>query len=239
MNLATPNPSSSRPQEPNRSSRKRPFSTQAVAAFRALLPPEVDAVSDDNQSNWVQHPAQTIIDASYFTLLSRTSTPQPSRPITPTSISEPSRSNYNTTSSSTTFYMPQTSTSVPVMDPEEDDEPLGDAYRVDGYYDRFFVEDLKLGRGEKGSVFLCTHVLYGHREYNEILQNSRLHTTLGCKIERKTMLSSAVGHFAVKKVSDVMSTILSAVFLAIHLRGTGHLTHREFITLDCRRSIRS
>nr|KAJ3423202.1 putative serine/threonine-protein kinase iks1 [Polyrhizophydium stewartii] len=28
-----------------------------------------------------------------------------------------------------------------------------------GYYDRFFVEERKLGRGQRGSVFLCQHVL--------------------------------------------------------------------------------
>ncbi|KAJ8328056.1 putative serine/threonine-protein kinase iks1 [Batrachochytrium dendrobatidis] len=28
-----------------------------------------------------------------------------------------------------------------------------------GYYDRFFVEEKKLGRGQRGSVFLCQHVL--------------------------------------------------------------------------------
>ncbi|KAI9091700.1 kinase-like domain-containing protein [Phlyctochytrium arcticum] len=28
-----------------------------------------------------------------------------------------------------------------------------------GYYDRFFVEESKLGRGQRGSVFLCQHVL--------------------------------------------------------------------------------
>lgn len=28
-----------------------------------------------------------------------------------------------------------------------------------GYYDRFFVELQKLGRGQRGSVFLCRHVL--------------------------------------------------------------------------------
>lgn len=31
-----------------------------------------------------------------------------------------------------------------------------------GYYERFFVELGKLGRGARGSVYLCQHVLYGH-----------------------------------------------------------------------------
>ena len=31
-----------------------------------------------------------------------------------------------------------------------------------GYYERFFVELGKLGRGARGSVYLCQHVLHGH-----------------------------------------------------------------------------
>jgi serine/threonine protein kinase len=30
-----------------------------------------------------------------------------------------------------------------------------------GYYDRFFVEEQKLGRGQRGSVFKCRHILNG------------------------------------------------------------------------------
>lgn len=32
---------------------------------------------------------------------------------------------------------------------------------LQGYYDKFFVEERKLGRGQRGSVFYVTHVLNG------------------------------------------------------------------------------
>lgn len=35
---------------------------------------------------------------------------------------------------------------------------LSDSSFNQGYYDRFFVEERKLGRGLRGSVFLCQHV---------------------------------------------------------------------------------
>ncbi|KAH9822399.1 kinase-like domain-containing protein [Melampsora americana] len=137
--------------------------------LRALPPPERNSNEHANQAQWVDRPNETIIDASYFRLLSRTSTPQPSRPVTPPRNSKSSNPALSFSPASPMIH-PDTSASS--IDPDEAEE-LGNAYRVDGYYERFFVEELKLGRGEKGSVFLCTHVLYGH----------------------------PVGHFAVKKVA--------------------------------------
>ncbi|WFC97741.1 putative serine/threonine-protein kinase iks1 [Malassezia yamatoensis] len=54
-----------------------------------------------------------------------------------------------------------------------------------GYYERFFVEIAKLGRGARGSVYLCQHVLHGH----------------------------ALGRYAIKKVpvGDQAETLLSSL----------------------------
>ncbi|MBW0487141.1 hypothetical protein O181_026856 [Austropuccinia psidii MF-1] len=92
---------------------------------------------------------RTITKHSYFRLLSQSNTPIQSQPISPSEINPSS------------------------FKPNPQSEPLGNEKRVDGYYDRFFVEEMKLGRGQKGSVFLCTHVLDGN----------------------------ALGHYAVKKIA--------------------------------------
>jgi len=42
---------------------------------------------------------------------------------------------------------------------ETPDEHLSSGSFNQGYYERFFVEQQKLGRGYRGSVFLCQHVL--------------------------------------------------------------------------------
>ncbi|SPO37878.1 related to IKS1 - putative serine/threonine kinase [Pseudozyma flocculosa] len=42
-------------------------------------------------------------------------------------------------------------------------QPLGPGTEADGYYARFFVEIKKLGRGARGTVFLCQHVLNGNK----------------------------------------------------------------------------
>ncbi|EGF98344.1 uncharacterized protein MELLADRAFT_118559 [Melampsora larici-populina 98AG31] len=146
-----------------------PYTAAFLNPLRALPPPERNSHEDGNQAQWVDRPGETIIDASYFRLLSRTSTPQPSRPVTPSRRSKSRNPSLSFSPASPSIH-PDTSASS--IDPDEA-EDLGNAYRVDGYYERFFVEELKLGRGEKGSVFLCTHVLYGH----------------------------PVGHFAVKKIA--------------------------------------
>ncbi|CAH7672610.1 kinase-like domain-containing protein, partial [Phakopsora pachyrhizi] len=112
---------------------------------------------------------------SYFNLLSssRTSTPLPSRAITPPPLISQSDLNFKSRSSSTDSLGPVTIDSDQRTAPEGIEEPLGDEKRVDGYYERFFVEEVRLGRGQKGSVFLCTHVLDGN----------------------------ALGHYAVKKIA--------------------------------------
>ncbi|KAG0146297.1 hypothetical protein CROQUDRAFT_44650, partial [Cronartium quercuum f. sp. fusiforme G11] len=171
LNLSSSNSAPPRSHEPH--SRQYTPPAQAVNSLRALLPPDESLNDYESQSQWVQRPDRTIIDASYFRLLSRTSTPQASRPVTPPPIAGPSNISSRFSHTSPRVHEEHTRSSVHIIDHEEEEEPLGDAYRVDGYYERFFVEDVKLGRGEKGSVFLCTHVLYGH----------------------------SVGHFAIKKIA--------------------------------------
>lgn len=164
---STPNSTSFNSRDANRTT--PPYTSSHLNPFRALPPPERNSNEDSNQAQWLERPGETIIDASYFRLLSRTSTPQPSRPVTPP---RNSKSRNPSLSFRPTTPIIHQDTSAASIDTDEAEE-LGNAYRVDGYYERFFVEDLKLGRGEKGSVFLCTHVLYGH----------------------------PVGHFAVKKIA--------------------------------------
>ncbi|PWY99783.1 kinase-like protein [Testicularia cyperi] len=42
-------------------------------------------------------------------------------------------------------------------------EPIDHAAEAEGYYSRFFVELKRLGRGARGQVFLCQHVLNGNK----------------------------------------------------------------------------
>ncbi|KAN0064583.1 putative serine/threonine-protein kinase iks1 [Thecaphora frezii] len=42
-------------------------------------------------------------------------------------------------------------------------QPLQQGSEAEGYYARFFVEIKKLGRGARGTVFLCQHVLNGNK----------------------------------------------------------------------------
>lgn len=91
---------------------------------------------------------RTHADGRYFRLLSRTSTPQASRPSTP----PPASPTLGTSRAASGRPSPGDSTRRPA-------HPLGDDKRIDGYYSRFFVEERKLGRGQRGSVFLCRHVL--------------------------------------------------------------------------------
>ncbi|KDQ06555.1 hypothetical protein BOTBODRAFT_181484 [Botryobasidium botryosum FD-172 SS1] len=46
--------------------------------------------------------------------------------------------------------------------PSPVDRPLGTEATAEGYYEAFFKEELKLGMGANGSVFLCQHVLNGN-----------------------------------------------------------------------------
>lgn len=42
-------------------------------------------------------------------------------------------------------------------------QPLDSSATAQGYYSRFFIELKKLGRGSRGQVYLCQHVLNGNR----------------------------------------------------------------------------
>lgn len=46
-------------------------------------------------------------------------------------------------------------------DDESNGESIGQETN-EGYYERFFIEIRQLGRGSRGTVFLCQHVLHGH-----------------------------------------------------------------------------
>lgn len=45
---------------------------------------------------------------------------------------------------------------------ETDDDELGSSKGAEGYYDRFFQEECRLGIGAEGSVFLAKHVIGGN-----------------------------------------------------------------------------
>lgn len=67
---------------------------------------------------------------------------------------------------------------------------------VQGYYSRFFIEERKLGRGQRGVVFLCEHVLEGNR----------------------------LGQYAVKKISvgDSTQSLLTTLREVKHLERLRH-----------------
>ncbi|POW03627.1 hypothetical protein PSHT_11614 [Puccinia striiformis] len=100
-----------------------------------ILP--IQATSNSTAKNKHTQHEHTVTQDSYFELLSQSqcNTPRTSPPITPLKRSCNSRSTLL----------------ILIQDK-----------RIDGYYQRFFKEVMKLGRGQKGSVFLCTHTLDGN-----------------------------------------------------------------------------
>ncbi|RUS19577.1 kinase-like domain-containing protein [Endogone sp. FLAS-F59071] len=100
----------------------------------------------------------SFMDANYFRLLanatntpipSRSPTPTESRPSTPTNPAPPNA--------------PPNANAMPTAGSSSAAAGFGAHLSANafnqGYYDRFFVEEKKLGRGFRGSVFLCQHVL--------------------------------------------------------------------------------
>ncbi|KNE98747.1 IKS protein kinase [Puccinia striiformis f. sp. tritici PST-78] len=108
-----------------------------------ILP--IQATSNSTAKNKHTQHEHTVTQDSYFELLSQSqcNTPRTSPPITPLKRS------CNSSIDSIDFNV-------------SDQQPLSQDKRIDGYYQRFFKEVMKLGRGQKGSVFLCTHTLDGN-----------------------------------------------------------------------------
>ena len=90
---------------------------------------------------------------NYFRLLAQASSVPGSR--APTRPSSPTRLDFSESASSTRSATPDA--------PAEPPEPLQQGVQVEGYYSRFFYEIKQLGRGARGTVFLCQHVLNGNR----------------------------------------------------------------------------
>ncbi|KAA1085568.1 putative serine/threonine-protein kinase iks1 [Puccinia graminis f. sp. tritici] len=134
----------------------RPLTRSALPAHQDSQQQPPPSISQTN--------THTITQESYFDLLSQSNTPLPSRPISPIQISSSPLRHSSSTSSISSLDSLRFPTHNPSDNHEAEDyrEPLGQEKRVDGYYHRFFIEVLKLGRGQKGSVFLCTHILDGN-----------------------------------------------------------------------------
>ncbi|KNE67806.1 IKS protein kinase [Allomyces macrogynus ATCC 38327] len=93
----------------------------------------------------------TFLDRNYFRLLasSHTQYPSPSQPSSPTSATIPPPPPVT----------PSTASRGRTLSTGAVDDAVNAASFNQGYYERFFVEEKKLGRGARGSVFLCRHVL--------------------------------------------------------------------------------
>jgi len=111
--------------------------------------PDNSTQQDQNQH---QYPSgnHTVTQDSYFNLLSLTNSPRSISPIEVPPSDDPS------------FLEEEEEEEDQDSPNHEEEEPLGHDKRVDGYYHRFFIEVRRLGRGQKGSVFLCTHTLDGN-----------------------------------------------------------------------------
>ncbi|RUP52448.1 kinase-like domain-containing protein [Jimgerdemannia flammicorona] len=114
-------------------------------------------------SNNAESSQPTFMDVNYFRLLAHvTHSPVPSRSTSPTSSPLPSRSTSPTGST-----RPSTPTSSVPTSATPASSTASGGFRAhlnvkalnQGYYERFFVEGRKLGRGFRGSVFLCQHIL--------------------------------------------------------------------------------
>ncbi|KAH9275534.1 hypothetical protein BASA83_001816 [Batrachochytrium salamandrivorans] len=97
----------------------------------------------------------SFIDAKYFWMLSQLhhSRNPPSPRIESAPYNQPAR--HTLLPISDVRALPSLSVPTPHIEPIS----LSKSSFNQGYYDRFFVEEKKLGRGQRGSVFLCQHVL--------------------------------------------------------------------------------
>ncbi|KAJ3021162.1 putative serine/threonine-protein kinase iks1 [Thoreauomyces humboldtii] len=141
--------------------------------------------SDDGNGHSHRQRDDAFVDAEYFSLLSLLAPPVETEPpaIEPREMLEDARlrqdpESLTSSSSSTHERLPQSQEPSRITDVNFesglDDRPgspapgaatrngatgLNESSFNQGYYDRFFVEERKLGRGLRGSVFLCQHVL--------------------------------------------------------------------------------
>ncbi|WAR61216.1 hypothetical protein PtB15_13B468 [Puccinia triticina] len=137
--------------QPANSAALTPSTSTTIRHFPRPALPAHQPITDSQLST------HTVTQQSYFDLLSQSNSPLASRPLSPIELS-PARSPSSSVSSDPDHLARPRHPILPDLDPE----PLGQDKRVDGYYERFFIEVMKLGRGQKGSVFLCTHTLDGN-----------------------------------------------------------------------------
>lgn len=103
-------------------------------------------------SSSAEHEPPCFIAPNYFRLLAQASTTPdtnsfPERPATPR--------NRFSSASGTSTPLPSGASTPP--------EPISNSCSAQGYYSRFFIELKPLGRGARGQVFLCQHVLNGNK----------------------------------------------------------------------------
>ncbi|KNE70346.1 IKS protein kinase [Allomyces macrogynus ATCC 38327] len=136
----------------------RPFGTVLPSSQDGADRRPGDSTSSDGLSSsspWIVSPAAqsqpTFLDRNYFRLLasSHTQYPSPSQPSSPTSATIPPPPPVT----------PSTGARARTLSTGAVDDAVNAASFNQGYYERFFVEEKKLGRGARGSVFLCRHVL--------------------------------------------------------------------------------
>ncbi|PWN51286.1 kinase-like protein [Violaceomyces palustris] len=121
------------------------------------------------------HDPYTFIAPNYFRLLAQatsvTNSNQNSRPTTPATpvirsfpeSSQATRDNSRTATPELSFPLDPSRNQSPSGDTSDASERLSEGTEAQGYYGRFFVEIKKLGRGARGTVFLCQHVLNGNK----------------------------------------------------------------------------
>ncbi len=113
-----------------------------------------DEYQDDDSSSGLADDSPSFMAPNYFRLLAQatsTSSANPTRPSTPALPR-----NRFSSASGTSTPDPYLRSSSPSSD------PIPSSSELPGYYSRFFLELKPLGRGARGTVFLCQHILNGN-----------------------------------------------------------------------------
>ncbi|KAG0236821.1 putative serine/threonine-protein kinase iks1 [Actinomortierella wolfii] len=128
------------------------------ALCRRPLDPDTTVDEEDTSLS------STFMDSNYFRLLSEANQALSRRSTLQAPLRPPSATNTPTSSSRTSLDLDgATESDINPTSPQSrsDPAPLSHDALNQGYYERFFVEQVKLGKGYRGSVFLCQHILDG------------------------------------------------------------------------------
>ncbi|KAG0230867.1 putative serine/threonine-protein kinase iks1 [Actinomortierella wolfii] len=129
------------------------------ALCRRPLDPDTTVDEEDTSLS-----ATSFMDSNYFRLLSEANQALSRRSTLQAPLRPPSATNTPTSSSRTSLDLDgATESDINPTSPQSrgDPAPLSHDALNQGYYERFFVEQVKLGKGYRGSVFLCQHILDG------------------------------------------------------------------------------